>query len=172
MRTLDTVSVMSHSLRPPLVRNRGYLLFCTMLGAVFGATGATGVGGALDPDVPPSGSPAWLGWVLLACVLAFMARAWFIGLRITGTHVVRHGWLRNVAVQRPRISGVGSAGYNGLPFWGSSSSLFGMVVLRLVDGQQVEVPELVGRPDTVWRLVDQLRATLGVVPEGTRRGPR
>lgn len=160
---------MSHRPNPPLVRNRGYALVYTVLGAVFIATG---VGGALDPDNPPSGSPAWLGWLLLACVLAVMARAWFIGLRITATHVVRHGWLRNVAIARHRISGVGSASYNGLWVTGTNTSLVGMVVLRLVDGQEVEVLELVGRPDTVWGLVDQLSATLGVVPEGTRRGTR
>jgi len=121
--------------------------------------------------MPPSGSPAWLGWTLLACALAVMARAWFIGVRITGTHVVRHGWLRNVSITRAPISGVGSASYNRLWITGSTS-LFGLVVLRLVDGREVEVPELVGRPDTVSGLVDQLRATLGVVPEGTRGGTR
>lgn len=39
LRTLDTVTVMSRRPNPPLVRNRGYALFFTVLGAVFVAIG-------------------------------------------------------------------------------------------------------------------------------------
>lgn len=147
-----------------VVRSGGYSTFCTVLG---GAAIAIGVGAALDPATVPTGQSAWLGWLLLVAVAGFIARSWFIGVRITSTDVVRVGWVRTTEVPLSQIRAVGSANYSGI--WLLNTSLFSMVVLRLQDGREVEVPELVARQDTVWAMVDQLQAALGVAPSSTRR---
>jgi len=90
--------------------------------------------------------------VLLILVVGFVVRAWRVGIEVTPDKVVRHGWFRNSVLDRARILGVGSTNYSGV--WLLDSSLLAMVVLRLADGAEVELPELMGCQDAVWRLVD------------------
>lgn len=89
---------------------------------------ATGVFAAVDPNTPPSSDPAWLGRALLGCALALVVRAWSIGVQVTDSRVVRHGWVRNTAIDRDRVAGVGSANYSAV--WLLDTSLFAMVIVR------------------------------------------
>lgn len=155
---------MSCTPRTRVFRNKGYATLCTVLAGVLTVMGILA---AVDPDTPPSGDPAWLGWTLLGCAFAFVVRAWSIGVEVTQSRVVRHGWVRNTAFDRDRVASVGSGNYSGV--WLLDTSLFAMVVLRLKDGSEVEVPEMVGRQRAVWRLVDQLQVAMDVVPSRTPR---
>ena len=157
---------MSRTAPTRLIRSKGYATVCMVVAGVLMVMGVFAV---VDPQTRASGDRAWLGWTLLGGVLAFVVRAWFIGVELAEGRVVRHGWLRNTAVDRGRVAGVGSANYSGI--WLIDSSLFAMVVLRLDDGSEVEVPELAGRHKAVWRLVDQLQIALGVVPTSSRGEP-
>jgi hypothetical protein len=165
MRLSPAPTIPEERHRGTLIRNRGYALFSTGLAATFLGIMLMAV---VDPNTPALGQPAW-GWTLLASVLALGTRAWFIGLRVTEQALVRHGWLRNRTIARQRIVGVGSANYSGLWQIGSSN-LFAMVVLRLADGSEVEVPELAGRPTSVWHVVDKIQHTMGLPPHPTLRG--
>ena len=158
---------MSRAPRTRVIRNKGYATFCTVLAGVLSAMG---VFAAVDPDTPPSGDPAWLGWTLLGCALVFVARAWSVGVQVTDSRVMRHGWVRNTAFDRDRVASVGSANYSGV--WLLDTSVFAMVVLCLDDGSEVEVPELAGRHKAVWQLVDQLQIALDLVPTSTRGWPK
>ncbi|WP_141842306.1 hypothetical protein [Humibacillus xanthopallidus] len=73
-----------------LTRDTALAIFWTAIAGVF----LLGVLAAVDPNTPPSGDPAWLGWVLLILGMGFVARAWRVGIEITQDQVVRHGWLR------------------------------------------------------------------------------
>lgn len=123
------------------VRSLGYVALCAgFLALLLGVS----VGAFLDPALESSRDPDWMFWSWAACLLALLCRAPFVGLVVRDGLVTRRSWIRSKSWAVSEIAKVSLTGYSGNLNRFSESRRFRMIVLRLRDGEIVEVPEVSG----------------------------
>lgn len=124
------------------------------------------LGGMFDPTLGPDKAEFFPGAVFVAAEALLIVRSLRLGLVIDDALVTSRGILRTRRFPRDSVTRVRPTGYSGTINWGATSGYFMMLKLRAAE-KPIELPHLIGPPNALRRLSDEVRAALGV-PHGAQ----
>lgn len=138
------------------------LAVLSFFAVINGGDAAASITGSGDSD------PLWTSTIILILLACLAIRALRLGLVVTPEDVILRGWLRTRRVKRSAVTRVEVFGYSGAYNRDGTSRWFKMLVLT-VEGGQVDIQAVAGRPKTIYRLADQLRLCLGLPQPAVER---
>lgn len=105
-------------------------------------------------------SEALGGWIFVVLSVGFAARALRAAVVVDEEHVRVRSLLRTRTLARSTVKEAKSVGYSGLLNWSSSSGVFKMLQLKLVNDCTLDVPAVAGTPSAIDELARTITSAL------------